>query len=32
MRVHFFRIIKTHDVPEDVAPRYVTESGRPVCG
>jgi hypothetical protein len=30
MRVHFFRVIKTHDVPEDVAPRYVViHSGTP---
>jgi hypothetical protein len=32
MRVHFFRIIKTHDIPEDVAPRYVIESGTPMFG
>jgi hypothetical protein len=23
MRAHFFQVIKTHDLPEDVAPRYV---------
>ena len=31
MRVHFFRIIKTHDVLEDVAPRYVIQIGTPLC-
>lgn len=28
MRVHFFRVIKTHDVAEDVAPRYVIIKSR----
>lgn len=35
MRVHFFRIIKTHDIPEDVAPRFellqsLTDNGKDI--
>ncbi|KAJ4432765.1 hypothetical protein ANN_21404 [Periplaneta americana] len=35
MRAHFFRVVKTHDVPEDVVPRFellqsLTENGKDI--